>query len=105
MHSMYEVEIEVKEYQSNQPIPGLDVSVAYDYDSYGWFYFANTPKGVSGSTDEEGKVNFRLADYRYRILMRVADSTVDLNKEVIREGGVLNIPSRNPAYKVLLHPR
>lgn len=105
MHSMHDVSVEVTDYKTNKPHSNLEVSVKYDYDSYGWFYFANTPDPVSGITDHNGKVILPIADYRYRIIMRVSGQpTGELDKILVRKGGRLVVPPRIPVYAVELKP-
>jgi hypothetical protein len=105
MHSMHDLEIRVKNYESNIPVDNAVVSVTYDYDSYGWFYFANTPESTAGKTDSTGKVDLSIADYRYRILMRVGGQVTDLDKEIVRNGGNLIVPNKAPIYLIELRTR
>jgi hypothetical protein len=105
MHSMHDVEIRVLDFSSDMPIGNVELSVTYDYDSYGWFYFANTPASISGITDSTGRVVLSLADYRYRILMRIEGKGADLNKDLVRQGGKVTVPSKIPIFMVELRPR
>ena len=104
MHTIYDVSVEVRDFKTNKPIGNIEVSVKYDYDSYGWFYFANTPEPVSGKTDTNGKVVLPIADYRYRILMRVAGELDQLDKALVQKGGKINVPSKVPIYSIELQP-
>ena len=105
MHSIYDVTVKVKDFESKKPVSNIKVSISYDYDSYGMFYFANTPQNVSATTNSNGEAELKLADYRYRILMRVSSSPADLNKELIRIGGSLVVPINTPSYIVELSPK
>jgi len=104
MHSMCDVTIQVSDNKTEMPIGNVEVSVKYDYDSYGMFYFANKPEPVSGVTDANGKVVLTLADFRYRILMWVAGKPAQLSKELVQKGGTLKVPSKEPVYTVVLSP-
>lgn len=104
MHSMYDVTVQVKDHNTEKPVGNVEVSVKYDYDSYGMFYFANKPEPVFGVTDVNGKVVLPLADFRYRILMWVSSEPTQLNKELVQKGGTLKVPSKQPVYTVELRP-
>ena len=105
MHSMYDVTVQVKDHKTEKPVVNAEVSVKYDYDSYGMFYFANKPEPASGVTDANGKVVLQIADYRYRILMWVSGEPTQLNKELVIKGGSLQVPSKKPVYTVDLLPK
>lgn len=105
MHSIYDVAIQVKDYESNKPISAATVSVTYDYDSYGWFYFGNKPEPVTGITNNKGEVVLALADYRYRILMDIAGEPASLNKNLVQNGGSLAVPRNKPVFTVVLEPK
>ena len=104
MHSMYDVTIQVNDNKTEKPVGNVEVSVKYDYDSYGMFYFANKPEPVSGVTDADGKVVLPIADYRYRILMWVSGEPTQLSKDLVQKGGTLQVPSKKPVYTVVLRP-
>lgn len=104
MHSLYDVRVVVRDYQSEMPVDNANISVSYDYDSYGWFLFANTPDPVETRTDKNGEAVLKIADYRYRIIMRVEDKPASLNKQLVKNGGDLNVPANSPVYKVKLSP-
>jgi len=103
MHSMYDVNIDVSDYQTNNPVPGATVTIDYDYDSYGWFYFANTPEDVNGITNQNGRLATQMADFRYRIIMRINGLPAGkINKELVRNGGNLIAAPKNPKYKIVV---
>jgi hypothetical protein len=92
MHSTYSIRITVVEAASAMPASNVPVVVAYDYDSYGWFYFANTPDPATAVTDAKGTTVMQLADFRYRTLLRVNGKLTTLNKQLVREGGAMSVP-------------
>lgn len=106
MHSMYPVTISVSEIDSSKRLSGATKSISYDYDSYGWFLFGNKSNDVFGVTNKEGVFSTEMADYRYRIIMRVNGLPAgDFGRELVLQGGVLKVPPRQPMYLVQVSPR
>jgi hypothetical protein len=99
-HSNHLVRISITELISATPAPNVSLSIAYDYDSYGWFHYLNTPVGEAAITNSQGTAEMNLADFRYRILLSVDGRLTSLNKQLVREGGVVSVPP----YKVTLTP-
>ena len=104
MHSTRDVRLTVTEPASGAPAAHIPVSADYDYDSYGWFYFANTPHSESATTDELGQVTLPLADYRYGVVLNVGKAVVILDKEAVRHGGVVSAYRGPLRYTVQLNP-
>lgn len=102
MHSLHPVRVVVTKEPESAPVAALPLLVRYSYDSYGWFYFFNTPDDETAVTDEKGVATMNLATYRYRILLKVANNSYEsLTKQMILEGGVVS----SPPYKVRLSPQ
>ncbi len=100
MHTMHPVRVSIAEMPSAVPASNVPFTVTYDYDSYGWFYFANAPREATAVTDSQGTAVVNLADFRCRILLKVDGKLTALNQQLVREGGVVSV-SR---YKVTLTP-
>ena len=99
-HSNYIVRISITELISAAPAQNVPLSITYDYDNYGWFHYLNTPVGEAAVTDSQGSAEMNLADFRYRILLRVDGKLTSLNKQLVRDGGIVSVPP----YKVTLTP-
>ena len=98
MHSMHQVRVAVTKESSASPVAGLPLHVIYDYDSYGWFYFFNKPPEATAVTDTQGIATMQLADFRYRILLKIEDKITSLSKQLVLEGGEVS----SPPFKVVL---
>lgn len=105
-HTLYDVNIEVSDFQKQSPVSGASVTIKYDYDSYGWFIFVNTPDDVKGMTNKNGNFSTQIADYKYRILMWVNGMpTGDIDKDIVLTGGTLIAAPKNPKYKIVVTPK
>ena len=104
MHSLRDVSIKISDLKTNELVAGIEITVTYDYDSYGLFYFANTQQPVSGWTDAIVTVLLPIANYRYRTVMKIGDVVALLNKELIQDGGEFTVPFNRPVYNVKLLP-
>ena len=100
MHSLYQTGITVTNLETGVPAKNIPLAVAYDYDSYGWFYFANSPTPVNSVTDQAGQAVAAIADYRYRILLKVGGELSTPSKQMIQEGGSVTTKT----YRVTLKP-
>lgn len=100
MHSNHRARISVTELASGAPAQNVPLSIAYDYDSYGWFLYLNTPARETAVTDSKGAAEMNVADFRYRILLKVDGKVTSLPQQLVREGGVVSVPP----YKVTLTP-
>lgn len=100
MHSAYPVRFTVADATSAAPSSNVQLAVSYDYDSYGWFHFFNVPPNETATTDTNGVAVMRLADFRYRILLKVNGTLTTLNRRLITEGGAVAAPP----YHVVLSP-
>ena len=100
MHSLHPTRVVVTDAGSNEPAANVPLSVTYDYDSYGWFKMFNVPASEAVVTDSDGSTVMNLADFRYRIILRVGEERAFLGKAAILEGAVVSVPP----YKVVLTP-
>ena len=101
MHSAHPVRVTVADATSAAPSSNVQLAVSYDYDSYGWFHFFNVPPNETATTDANGVAVMKLADFRYRILLKVnGGAPTTLNKQLITEGGAVAVPP----YRVVLSP-
>lgn len=105
MHSSHSTPLVVTVLPAGVPASKVRVSVSYDYDSYGWFYFLNTPSATNAVTDDQGRVTNPIADYQYRIILGVESDTVAIDRKLVVEGGRVAVPNSNPRYQVDLKPR
>jgi hypothetical protein len=101
MHSPHRTLVTVTHLADGAPASAVPVAVSYDYDSYGMFYFANTPGPETGLTDDQGHVSMSLADFRYRIILRIDGAMTTIDRATVIEGGAVTLSD----YRVRLEPQ
>lgn len=99
MHSIHPVRIDVTNTTSSGPAADIPLTVQYDYDSYGLFYFFNVPESETARTDKNGSAVMNMADFRYRILLTVDGKLTTLSNELVREGGSVAVQPYNVTLK------
>lgn len=114
MHSTRPVEVRLTEIPSGLPIRQTDLTVTYEYDSYGCFWLARTPPPSSAITDDDGRATILVADFRYSITLEAGKYRFSLSRALVRSGGTQAIqaayvippyPSQLPGANLVLTPQ
>ena len=88
LHDFRSTEISVRDVHTNLPAPNLLITVDYFYDSYGVFYKLRVPDRVEARTDENGKVQVRLANWSQRIWLNLGErSALVIYADTVQTGG------------------
>ena len=85
IHSQRPVEINVTDGESGKPLTNLPVTADYT-----GMMVLNIPRGVKGTTDENGRVVMRLTDFERGPIHLVAGNTgSSIDPRTVREGGTV----------------
>jgi hypothetical protein len=98
-------EIAVTDYQTSQPAPNLDIRVFYS----GWLFTEHVPSDVTGRTDQQGKVELPIADFKEgAIHLKLGDPWAYylVSIDAARHGGEAVEQGEEPLhhYRVMLKP-
>jgi hypothetical protein len=100
LYSTRPVELTVTQSGSAQPVANQPVILSYTHSK-----FVGAPPSVSETTDDQGRVVLPVGDVEFPIRLQVGQATFDVDREVVRTGGVLKPDGEQEGVELRVAPR